>query len=81
MYIKRIIYLYLTPIFRLHKIQLEFSVCLHKFKWLLCNKNPVLNTDFNDYCCTNKNSKYNFKKDKKNVFKAKKSPYMYNTNF
>ena len=31
----------LTPIFRLHNIHLVFSICQHKYKWILCTENPV----------------------------------------
>ena len=37
-------YPYVISILRLHNIHLE-----HKFKWLLCKENPVVNVGFIDF--------------------------------
>ena len=42
MYIKNIKCSHLTPVFQLRNINLEFSTCPHKFKWLLCTEKPDL---------------------------------------
>ena len=45
----------LTPVFRLHNIHLKFFTYQNKYKWILCTKNPVLNTRFQDFWCMNIN--------------------------
>ena len=42
-YIRNLKYAHLTTIFRLHNSHLVFSTCPHKYKWLFCIENPVLN--------------------------------------
>ena len=50
LYIKNLKYAHhLTPFFRLHNIHLVFSTCQHKYKSILCTKNPVLNPDFSKF--------------------------------
>ena len=49
-------YAHLTPSFWLHNINLVFSTCPHIYKWILCTENPVLNTIFQDFWCTNINN-------------------------
>ena len=39
---------HLTTIFRLPNIHLVFSTCPHKYKFIFCTKNPVLNASFKD---------------------------------
>ena len=49
-------YAHSTPIFRLRNIHLVFSTCPHKYKWILCTENPVLNASFQNFLCTNINN-------------------------
>ena len=51
LYIRNLKQLHLTPVFRLHNINLELSICSHKFKWLLYIETPVL-----DFWCANMNN-------------------------
>ena len=46
LYIRNLKYCTVNTIFRQHNIHLVFSTCQHKYKWILCTENPVLNTSF-----------------------------------
>ena len=48
MYIRNLKYAHLTPVFRLHNINLVFSTWPHKYKWILFNEKLVLNASFQD---------------------------------
>ena len=69
LYIRNFKYAHLTPIFQIHKINLVFSTCPHKYKWILSTDKPVLNESFQDFWCTKINNHLIcFEKKKKNIY-------------
>ena len=52
LYIRNLKCFTFNTIFRQHNIHLVFTTCQHKYKWILCAKNQVLDMNFQDFLCS-----------------------------
>ena len=74
-YIINLKYAHLTPIFRLHNIDLLCCTCPHKYKWIFCYEKPVFNVIFQAFWCTKiKNHLICFENNDNYVFRGWKFP-------